>query len=72
MKLMQKVNRQIKVEDKDVEGYLADGWDEIDKKGKVVQNGAGAKKVATLETAVEALQAENAALKAELEKAKPQ
>ena len=65
MKIMQKANRQIKVEDKDAAKCLADGWSEVDKKGKVVQKGAGEKKVADLKKTIASLKAENDAIKAE-------
>lgn len=45
MAKMRKANRIIEVKDSQVDGYLKRGYDEIDKKGKVVTHATGGKTV---------------------------
>lgn len=56
MSLMQKANRQTEVDDKYAEDYLAIGWDEIDKKGKVIKSGAGGKDISEYKAKISALE----------------
>lgn len=49
MAIMQRLNKQIKVQDTDVDKYLGLGYDEINSDGKVVKNATGNKVVSVEE-----------------------
>jgi hypothetical protein len=72
MTIVQRGNSQFKVNDADLETYLADGFSQIDEKGKVVKESTGKKsytvqEVKALNAKIAKLEAENAKLKAKKE-----
>lgn len=67
MKKVMKGNKQLRIEDTQLPGYLAKGYVELDAKGKpIVKEPADETKA--LKRKVAALEKENAALKEQLEK----
>ena len=74
MKIMQKINRQIRVEDDAAEKLLADGWCEVDKTGRILKaadTSEAVKRINALEKQIAELTAAVAdanAANAELEK----
>lgn len=75
MAKVKKLNRVLTVSDEAVNGYLRDGYDQIDESGKVLKRATGGRTVAIGEhnkalDKIEALETEVKELKAELKKAK--
>lgn len=65
MKKVMKGNKQLRIEDTQLPGYLAKGYVELDSKGKPIVKEDETK---TLKRKLAALEKENAALKEQLEK----